>query len=126
MATEKRRASSMDQQTLNAVFFEKDYIDDVIADIALNTTLKNVKVSDNPSGQGQVINLERSGLSVHIAELMLKGDRYLAMFDPHSTDGYIGDTLEEIKSVSQGLRELLLKYASKEVREYMEKTIPES
>jgi len=121
MAQDKRRASSTGHKTLNSVTFEKNNIDDVISDISLNTKLKYIKVATESSNlSGHSINLERDGLVIHIADIILRGDKYLALFDP--SDDYQGFSKEEITSVYQELRGIFLKYAQERVRNYLERT----
>jgi len=122
MTSYKGRPSSTSHKTLNAVAFGKDSIDSVISDISLNTTLKNVKIlndSSNPSGH--TLYLEKGELKMHIADIILKGEKYFAIFDPHQEEDE-NKFREELKVVYPVLKEILLKYTPDKIRDYIEKT----
>lgn len=126
MASERIRSSSTGHKTLNSVAFQKSNIDDVIADISLNTNLKYIKFSTDPANpSGYTLSLEKEGLVIHIADIMLKGDKYLALLDPHYDENK-GVSEGEIGLVYQELNDILLRYAPEKVRDYLERTNQEN
>jgi hypothetical protein len=128
-ADDKKRASSISNKTIDSVTFEKGKIDEIIADIQLDTKLSNLRVSQNPERPSNFeLVLISNGLTIHFADIALMGDKYLTWFDPKLDDYKSNKEFydEKLLPVYRGLRKLLLKYVPEKVRAYIEKTSLES